>query len=73
VPLVFKNPADGDLFTQGDHISIPGIRHLVESGAREVPVYINGREIVTLLDVSPRQRLELLAGGTLNYVKQQQL
>lgn len=72
VPLVFKNPGDGDLFTQGDHISIPDIRHLVESGAREIPVYINGREIMTLLDVSPRQRLELLAGGTLNHVKQQQ-
>jgi len=24
-----------------------------------------------LLDVSPRQRLELLAGGTLNHVRQQ--
>ena len=38
--------------------------------ATEIPVLVNGREILTLLDVSERQRKELLAGGTLNYVKQ---
>ncbi len=70
VPLVFKNPADINLFKQGDQISIPGIRHLVESGCREIPVFIDGREVVTLLEISDRERQELLAGGTLNYVKQ---
>lgn len=70
VPLVFKNPGDVNLFTQGDQVSIPGIRQLVESGITEIPVFVNGREIVTLLEVSDRQRLELLAGGTLNYVRQ---
>ena len=47
VPLVFKNPADMELIKQGDRISIPGIRHLVESGSSEIPVFVNGREIVT--------------------------
>jgi aconitate hydratase len=69
VPLVFKNPADMELFKQGDQISIPGIRHLVESGISEIPVFVNDREIVTLLDISDRQRQELLAGGTLNFVR----
>ena len=72
VPLVFKNPADIDLFNQGDQISIPGVRHLVESGANEIPVFVNGRAVTTLLDISNRQRQELLAGGTLNFVKQNQ-
>ncbi len=70
VPLVFKNPVDIGLFTQGDQISIPGIRHLVESGISEIPVVVNGRVILTLLEVSDRQRQELLAGGTLNFVRQ---
>jgi len=70
LPLVFKNPAEIDLFKQGDQISIPGVRRLVESGAVEIPVFVNGREIATLLDVSGRQRQELIAGGTLNFVKQ---
>ncbi|OGU13922.1 MAG: aconitate hydratase [Geobacteraceae bacterium GWC2_53_11] len=69
LPLVFKNPADIDLFKQGDTILFPNVRKLVESGVREIPVIVNGREVTTLLDVSERQRHELLAGGTLNYVK----
>lgn len=72
LPLVFKNPADIGLFNQGDHVSFPGVRHLVESGASEIPVFVNGREVTTLLDISGRQRQELLAGGTLNFVKQNQ-
>lgn len=70
VPLVFKHPADFDLIKENDQVSIPNVRHLVESGAGEIPVYIDGREIPTLLEISDRQRQELLAGGTLNYVKQ---
>ena len=27
LPLVFKNPADMDLFKQGDQVSFPGVRH----------------------------------------------
>jgi len=72
LPLVFKDPADMDLFQQGDQVSLPGVRQLVESGAVEIPVFVNGREIVTLLNVSDRQRRELLAGGTLNFVRQNQ-
>jgi aconitate hydratase len=72
LPLVFKNPADMDLFNQGDQVSFLGVRHLIESGANEIPVSVNGREVTTLLDISGRQRQELLAGGTLNFVKQNQ-
>jgi len=72
LPLVLKNQADLELFKQGDQVSFPGVRHLVESGAGEIPVLVNGREVPTLLDISDRQRQELLAGGTLNLVKQNQ-
>jgi aconitate hydratase len=69
LPLEFKNPADFDLFKQGDNVTFPDVRKLVESGIREIPVFVDGREVTTLLDVSERQRRELLAGGTLNFVK----
>lgn len=69
LPLTFKNPADYDLLKQGDRLEFPDVRRLVASGAVEIPVRAGGKEIVTLLDVSDRQRQELLAGGTLNYVK----
>jgi len=70
LPLVFKNPADFELFKQGEQISFPDVRRLIENGAGEIPVLIGDREIITLLEVSNRQRQELLAGGTLNNVKQ---
>jgi aconitate hydratase len=69
LPLVFKDPTDYDLFGQGDKVSFPDVRHLVENGSTDIPLLLNGREIITFLDVSERQRKELLAGGTLNYVK----
>ncbi|HMN03239.1 aconitate hydratase [Geobacter anodireducens] len=69
LPLTFKNPADYDLLKQGDRLEFPDVRRLVASGAVEIPVRAGEKEIVTLLDVSDRQRQELLAGGTLNYVK----
>jgi len=69
LPLVFSDPADLDLFAQGDRITFPDVRRRVEDGSREIPVLVGGRELITILDVSPRQRQELLAGGTLNYVK----
>lgn len=70
LPLVFKDTSDYELFTQGCSVEFPDIRRLIESGSAEIPVLINGKKIVTLLDTSEKQRQELLAGGTLNFVKQ---
>lgn len=69
LPLVFKNPTDYDLFGLGDKISFSNLRQLLQNGATEIPVRLGGKEITLVLNVSERQRKELLAGGTLNYVK----
>jgi len=69
VPLIFKDPADYDLLQQGDRLLIPHLRTMIVRGATVIPLEVNDRTILTLLDVSDRQRRELLAGGTLNYVK----
>lgn len=69
LPLVLKNPDDLGLFVQGSCVSFPDIKRLIKDGETEIPVLVNGREVLTLLEVSPRQRQELLAGGTLNFVK----
>ncbi len=71
LPLVFRDPADYDRIGQGDRISIPKVRELVQGGATEIPVFVNGQEVVTLLQVSERERRELLAGGLLNEVKEE--
>lgn len=69
LPLTFKNPADYDSLKQGDLLVFKGVRMLIASGASEIAVQVEGREIVTLLEISERERQDLLAGGTLNYVK----
>jgi aconitate hydratase len=69
LPITFKDPADYDSLRQGDRLVFRGVRRLMAQGATEIPVLVNGRTIVTRLEVSERQRQELLAGGTLNFVK----
>jgi aconitate hydratase len=71
LPLTFQNPADYDRIKQGDRLALPGIRGLVEQGEKNIPVRLNGDEIMTCLDVSDRERQELLAGGLLNLVKEE--
>jgi aconitate hydratase len=70
LPLTFQEPADYERLRQGERLRFPNIRKLVASGATEIPVEVDGQTIVTLLEVSLRQRQELLAGGALNFVRQ---
>jgi aconitate hydratase len=69
LPLVFADPADYDSIEQGSKITLPRIKKAVANGVKEVPVLMDGGEIVTRLEVSDRQRRILLAGGILNQAK----
>ncbi|MGO9377469.1 MAG: aconitate hydratase [Dissulfurispiraceae bacterium] len=69
IPLTFADPEEYDLLDEGDRVVLRDIRSIIKRGSREIPVEVNGRNILTILDVSERQRRHLLAGGMLNYVK----
>jgi len=71
LPLTFKDPADYDKIVQGAKIILRDVRARIERGDREIPAQVDGRTVMTVLDVSDRQRKHLLAGGTLNYVKEE--
>ncbi len=71
LPLTFKDPGDYDRIEGGAKLVFPDIRKRVEQGDREIPIEVDGRTIITILDVSERQRKHLAAGGTLNFVKEQ--
>ncbi|MEE4313321.1 MAG: aconitate hydratase [Desulfofustis sp.] len=71
LPLIFNNPDDYDAITDSSVIELPGIRASVESGATEIAIRVDGKEMITLLEVSDRQRQSLLAGGTLNLVRRE--
>lgn len=69
IPLTFKDPKDYDRVNKGTKVVFPDIRRRIERGDREIPAEVDGQTIITVLDVSERQRKHLLAGGALNFVK----
>jgi aconitate hydratase len=71
VPLTFQDPEDYKRLSKGSRVVFPDIRKRIEQGDTEIPMEANGDRIITRLEISPRQRRALLAGGTLNFVKQE--
>jgi aconitate hydratase len=71
LPLVFADPTDYESIEQGNTITIDGIKNAIAGGKSEIPVLVDGREVLTRLEVSDRQRRILLAGGILNQAKQE--
>ena len=72
LPLTFADAADYDAVSEGDEIVIAEapaqIAAAAEGGA--VTASIAGREVGLRLDITPRQRDILLAGGLLNYTRE---
>jgi len=71
IPLIFQDPEDYKRLGKGTKIVFPEIRKRIEQGDTEIPMEINSHRVITRLEVSQRQRQGLLAGGTLNFVKEQ--
>ncbi|MFZ7110576.1 MAG: aconitate hydratase [Desulfatiglandales bacterium] len=71
LPLTFKEPADYDRLQKGARIIFPDIRERIQRGDVEIPVKVDGDTLTTILDVSDRQRKFLLAGGALNFVREE--
>ena len=69
VPLLFTNSSDYDRLKQGDRLSFPNLRKLIEEGKEEIIAKHNDREIKLKLKVSERERRCILEGGYLNLVK----
>jgi aconitate hydratase len=70
LPLTFKNPDDFRLFEKGKQVVFPQVKKHLAAGDVEIPVEVDGQTVIALLEVSDRQRQHLIAGGTLNFVKQ---
>ena len=72
LPLTFTNEADYDTVSQGDELVLPDIRNCVE---KDLPIVVEnkttGKTIPVTLTLSARQRKILLAGGLLNFTREQ--
>ena len=72
LPLTFVNEADYDKIEQGDQLELTGIRDCVISDKPIVLKNITkGLEIPVNSDLSGRSKDILLAGGLLNYTREQ--
>jgi aconitate hydratase len=69
LPFTFSDPADYGSMGEGARLVFPDVRRRIEEGDTELPAIVDGREITLLLEVSPRQRKMLLAGGEVNVVR----
>jgi aconitate hydratase len=72
LPLMFKDEHDYDRIEQGDRLAIQTVRSQIETG-EEITVtnQTQGFDFVTIARLSARDKAILLAGGKLNYTKEQ--
>ncbi len=68
MPLTFQNPADYDALSQDDIITIADIKAGIAKG--ELTMNASGKEIKLICEFTDRQQKILLAGGLLNYTKE---
>jgi aconitate hydratase len=72
LPLTFANEKDYDKLKQGDELKISGVREALQAGKNlKVKNVTQGYEFEAVYDLSQRQIAILLAGGLLNYTKEQ--
>ncbi|MBR2929969.1 MAG: aconitate hydratase [Clostridia bacterium] len=72
VPMTLVNEADYDSLNEGDEIYVEGFKEAIRSGDKAYLVdKTNGTRAELALSFTERQRKILLAGGTLNYTKEQ--
>ena len=72
LPLVFENPTDYDALQVDTPIEIPEIPAQLSAAAKGKNIIVNagGTYISMKLSITPRQRDLLLAGGLLNYTRE---
>ena len=69
LPLCFENPEDYERIAQGDMLELGKVHEGLESG--RFTLRVNGAELPLTGSFSERQRKMLLAGGLLNYTREE--
>jgi aconitate hydratase len=69
VPMTLKNESDYDRISEGAAIRIEGFAEAVRSSETAYLTLESGEKVELILNLTPRQREILLAGGMLNYTK----
>ena len=70
LPLTFKNPADYDLLVQGHKLRLSDIGSGMQTGTITLTDETTGTTIALACDLTKRQADIVIAGGLLNYTKE---
>ena len=71
LPLVLKNEADYDKLDMMDELTIENVRDQLKAGSEIIVKNVTkGIQIPTIIEVSAREKDMLLAGGLLNYTRE---
>ncbi len=71
LPLTFVNEDDAEIFAQGDEIAIENVRGQIQGGdVLTVRNVTKNHDISVKLELSPRLKAIVLAGGLLNYTRE---
>ena len=73
LPLTFVNEADYDRIEMADVLSLPGVRDSIAAGKSELELRneTRGESYRVSLPLTERQRGMILAGGLINYIRNQ--
>lgn len=70
IPLVFKNAEDYDSISMGDVITVENAPEQIKTG--EVVITVGDKKITTVIELTEKEEMVLLAGGKINYIKSMQ-
>lgn len=72
LPLTFVNESDYDMISQGDVLELAGIREKIQNGETEFCILnkTTGKEIPVLCEMTGRTKDIMLAGGLLDYTRE---
>ena len=70
LPLTFQDAADYDALNQGSKLRLSDIRRGMAAGQITLTDETSGKEILLTCDLTQRQMDIVIAGGLLNYTKE---
>jgi aconitate hydratase len=73
IPFEFQNPSDFDMLAQGVSVTVDNVVTNLNGGTKTMQASTGKDGKITLkIDLTPRQRQVLIAGGLLNYIRSTQ-
>ena len=72
IPFEFQNASHFELLAQGTPVAIENVLGSLREGSKSMEAVADSHRVTLKVDLTPRQRQVLVAGGLLNYIRSSQ-